>query len=172
MEAINYILYFTPCIGIALVIMASFELAVVALCSGGLWFSLSNAIKPDSSPIWWISVVILILLIIILLIDSLRRILRRNRIKRQIGLYIQEFDELRRRCLNQQSLPPEQEVINLGGRIGTYLENNLGGDFKTRFVNSSGLTHLTYLSGDHARIETFCSHRITRLQQILSDLTK
>jgi hypothetical protein len=98
---------------------------------------------------------------------------KRKRIKRSIGIFLQQGDNIRVQCSNQQQPPPEKDALAWADEVSKYLVKNLGEDYSPRFYNSDGLPlAATYLSGEHARTESFVRFRIARLHQFLAELNK
>lgn len=96
---------------------------------------------------------------------------KRKRIRRRLGLFLQEGDNIRVQCANQKQPPPEKEALEWAEKVAIYLVRYLGEEYRARFYNSDGLPMAaTSLSGEYARIQSFVRFRIARLHQFIAEV--
>ena len=107
---------------------------------------------------------------------SLRKSIVKKEKKRQLRLMLADFipdgENLKLKCLKEHEQAPRKETLDWAQQAKDYLAKSFGDDYANIFLNSDGLGAIasTIRSIEHRRLYVFITHRLSRIQQILTEL--
>ena len=93
---------------------------------------------------------------------------RRREIRMQLGQFIQQCGDLKRKCAGEQN-PPDEFAQNLATEMGSYLHSNLGDDYIARLNSRAGMMAIS-VTVKHQEIWRLCNGWEIRLNEFLAEL--